>query len=191
MGLLSYGYKASKTPAGKKVVEKVKDFFKPRGKVPNTITSVKPSVGKSKIKKAVDDVKLSSLKTKGRMKRSFQKMEEDIDPARKKLRQTTQKLKGEKVTESGVSKGKDLRENKMGGGMMGRRFGYKSGMSVKGDNKRDIRKTESMIGASKSSKREKGKTKFGMLSVKAGIDKNPNPTLADRIAGAKMKKGKA
>jgi len=26
---------------------------------------------------------------------------------------------------------------------------------------------------------------FGMLSVKAGIDKNPNPTAADRIAGAK------
>jgi len=26
---------------------------------------------------------------------------------------------------------------------------------------------------------------FGMLSVKAGIDKNPNPTQADRIAGAK------
>jgi hypothetical protein len=30
---------------------------------------------------------------------------------------------------------------------------------------------------------------FGMLSVKAGIDKNPNPTAADRIAGAT--KGKA
>jgi len=25
---------------------------------------------------------------------------------------------------------------------------------------------------------------FGMLSVKAGIDNNPNPTQADRIAGA-------
>ena len=33
-----------------------------------------------------------------------------------------------------------------------------------------------------------GKKKaFGMLSVKAGIDKNPKPTQADRIAGAKMK----
>ena len=29
------------------------------------------------------------------------------------------------------------------------------------------------------------KVPFGMLSVKAGIDKNPKPTLADRIAGAK------
>jgi len=32
-----------------------------------------------------------------------------------------------------------------------------------------------------------GATDFGMLSVKAGIDKNPKATQADRIAGAKMK----
>jgi hypothetical protein len=30
-----------------------------------------------------------------------------------------------------------------------------------------------------------GSKEFGMLSVKAGIDKNPKPTAADRIAGAK------
>ena len=29
---------------------------------------------------------------------------------------------------------------------------------------------------------------FGMLSVMAGIDNNPKPTQADRIAGATMKK---
>jgi len=34
------------------------------------------------------------------------------------------------------------------------------------------------------------KAKFGMLSVKAGIDKNPNPTAADRIAGATKGKKK-
>ena len=33
------------------------------------------------------------------------------------------------------------------------------------------------------------KNNFGSLSVKAGIDKNHNPTHADRIAGAKMAKG--
>jgi hypothetical protein len=32
-------------------------------------------------------------------------------------------------------------------------------------------------------------TDFGMLSVKKGIDKNPKPTQADRIAGATMKDG--
>jgi hypothetical protein len=36
-------------------------------------------------------------------------------------------------------------------------------------------------------KKAKSGGEFGMLSVKAGIDKNPNPTQADRIAGAKKK----
>jgi hypothetical protein len=34
-------------------------------------------------------------------------------------------------------------------------------------------------------KKAKSGGEFGMLSVKAGIDKNPKPTAADRIAGAK------
>ena len=58
------------------------------------------------------------------------------------------------------------RERMMGGGMMGRPM-YKKG-----------------------SKKAVGKSNFGMLSVKAGIDNNPKPTQADRIAGAKMKKKK-
>ena len=33
-----------------------------------------------------------------------------------------------------------------------------------------------------------GDMPFGMLSVKAGVDNNHEPTVADRIAGAKMKK---
>lgn len=36
-----------------------------------------------------------------------------------------------------------------------------------------------------AAKKAKNGSSFGMLSVKAGIDKNPNPTQADRIAGAK------
>lgn len=35
-----------------------------------------------------------------------------------------------------------------------------------------------------------GSVNFGMLSVKAGVDSNPKPTAADRIAGAKMGKKK-
>ena len=42
------------------------------------------------------------------------------------------------------------------------------------------------VGAKKYAK---GGSSFGMISVKAGVDKNPKPTAADRIAGAKMKKG--
>ena len=47
-------------------------------------------------------------------------------------------------------------------------------MKTKKDDDRDIRKTESMVGGSKSSKRE-----LGMQSVKYGLDKNPNVTAAD------------
>tara|TARA_R110002012_G_scaffold315067_1_gene528386 strand:+ start:1381 stop:1593 length:213 start_codon:yes stop_codon:yes gene_type:complete len=36
--------------------------------------------------------------------------------------------------------------------------------------------------------RNKDVDKFGMLSVKAGIDNNPKITHADKIAGAKMNK---
>ena len=59
------------------------------------------------------------------------------------------------------------------------------------------RKTGRSIGpagastVSKDGKRMKaGKSNFGMLSVKAGIDKNPKPTQADRIAGATKGKKK-
>ena len=87
-----------------------KFFGKQKTTGTEVIKSIKPSVGKSKLKKAIDDVKLQVTKDRGRMKRSFQKKEEDIDPARIKLRQTTQKLAGEKVTKSGYSKGKDLKK---------------------------------------------------------------------------------
>ena len=38
----------------------------------------------------------------------------------------------------------------------------------------------------KKQARKKKRPKFGMLSVKAGIDKNPGETYADKIAGATM-----
>jgi len=39
-------------------------------------------------------------------------------------------------------------------------------------------------------KTKKGSTDFGMLSVKYGVDNNPNPTHADRIAAATKGKNK-
>ena len=39
----------------------------------------------------------------------------------------------------------------------------------------------------KNGKMKKGGSTFGMLSVKAGVDNNPNATAADRIAGATKK----
>ena len=53
-----------------------------------------------------------------------------------------------------------------------------------------VGKSIEMVADAKANKLKDGKkTDFGMLSVKAGIDKNPKPTQADRIAGATMKDG--
>ena len=50
--------------------------------------------------------------------------------------------------------------------------------------------TREMYSKGSNGKKKDKKKAFGMLSVKAGIDKNPKPTQADRIAGAKMKNKK-
>ena len=59
---------------------------------------------------------------------------------------------------------------------------------------RDSAKTakKKMMGGAKEKMMYKkgGKSEFGMLSVKAGYDNNPNPTAADRIVGAKKGKKK-
>ena len=124
----------------------------------------KPS--KSKLEKVVKELEIDTAKSKGRTKKIIQKMESDIEPFRRKLRQTTQKVAGEKVTESGISKGKD-RIKKMGGGFMGKRMGYSQGSSK---------------GKVPTTSKEKA---FGMLSVKAKKDNNPNITFTDKIVGAK------
>ena len=74
------------------------------------------------------------------------------------------RLYNKQVSPKGYMKGG--RVKKMGGGMMQRKPLAKGTKPKNGNGK---------------------KKAFGMLSVKAGIDKNPKPTQADRIAGAKMK----
>ena len=100
-------------------------FVKPGKKVYKTITSVAPKVNKSKMAKAIDDVKLTALQAKGRMKKQSQDFDGAIRKVQSKLGQTMQKLRNEPVTKSGVSKGKDLKkvEKKAIGGRVGRRFG--------------------------------------------------------------------
>ena len=89
-------------------------FVKPGKQIYSTIKSVKPTVGKTPIKKAVDDVKLTALKARGQMKKRSQDFDRDIQKVKSKLGQSMQKLKGEKVTESGVSKGKDRVNRRFG-----------------------------------------------------------------------------
>ena len=102
-------------------------------------------------------------------------------PISQSTKQYASKLKKDKSKElKGLSYRMDkLTEKKAKGGRVGLKRG--TGLMKK---KSDIQKIKETFGPKNKS------TKFGMLSVKAGIDKNPNPTQADRIAGAKMKSKK-
>jgi hypothetical protein len=53
-----------------------------------------------------------------------------------------------------------------------------------------VRMPDGSCGTRETPSFKKGGSTFGMLSVKAGVDKNPRATAADRIAGAKMSKKK-
>ena len=161
-------YVAAANFLGEKVVKPiVKKVFKPQKTTGTEVVQpFKFKPAKSKLEKSVKNLQIATAKESGKIKKFIQKMESDIEPFRRKLRQTTQKVAGEKVTESGISKGKD-RIKKMGGGMMGRRMGYQAG---------------SKKGKVPTTSKEKA---FGMLSVKAKRDNNPNITLTDKIVGAK------
>ena len=149
-------------------IKAIKNLIK-GGKQKTTGTEVvnpfKFKPAKSKLEKAVKKLEIDTAKSKGKTKKIIQTVEQNFAPVITKLKQTSQKLAGEPVTKSGVSKGKD-RIKKMGGGFMGKRMGYSQGSSK---------------GKVPTTSKEKA---FGMLSVKAKRDNNPNITLTDKIVGA-------
>ena len=84
------------------------NFFK--SKVSPTIKSVKPSVGKTELKKTVSDIKKQGRKSVGKIKKAHVETMSTLEKAHSNLRQVNQTLKGEPVTKSGISKGKDIKK---------------------------------------------------------------------------------
>ena len=81
----------------------LKKFGKQKTTGTEVISSVKPNPSTRASKHKVDLAKIP-----GRVKRTYgMPMTRDIDESARSFRQVTQKLRGEKVTKSGVSKGKD------------------------------------------------------------------------------------
>ena len=152
----------------------VKAFTKPQ-KTTGTevIKSVAPKFPKNKIQAAVRDVQKTAFATRGSMKRQSQAFDRDLQKVKSSIGQSMQKLKGEPVTASGVSKGKDL-VKKAKGGRVGLKLGTKK--------KSNVEKIKKTFGPKKG---------LGMQSVIYGLDKNPKITAADPkakfIAAAKKK----
>ena len=151
---------------GKKLFDLAKGQGDKGSKVSTTIVGVAPKVGSlTKRRKDVDEI--FGIRTK-----------HGLSP-NKKTGETVKKVS--KLNDE-LDKIKNRTRKAKGG-----RIGYKKGTGLM-KKKSNVQKIKETF-APKVSKNKKA-SKFGMLSVKAGIDKNPNPTQADRIAGAKMKNKK-
>ena len=74
-----------------------------------TVNPFKYKSPKTKSEKELRDLKVSLKKGSGKFKMSYMPSIHKIDETSAGLRQLNQKLKGEKITKSGVSKGKDIK----------------------------------------------------------------------------------
>ena len=83
----------------------ISKLLKPKPKTSPTITSVKPNKSDKISKHKVDLAKIPG-ETANRWKKNM----DDLDETGKVIRKFTQKLKNEKKTDSGISKGKDLKD---------------------------------------------------------------------------------
>ena len=146
---------------GKTVAKKLKGN-KQKTTGTEVIDKVKPNVPDTKLKKAMSGLNLATQKSKAARAKLGQTLFESKNKA----------FRGDDFTFSySKKKTPKVSEQKAKGG----RVGLKRGTGL-------IPKKKSNV--------DKIKKTFGTLSVRAGIDNNPNPTYADKIAGAKMKKKK-
>ena len=135
---------------------------KPKTTGTEVIDKIKPNVPDTKLKKATTGLNLATQKSKAARAKLGQTLFESKNKA----------FRGDDFTFSySKKKTPKVSEQKAKGG----RVGLKRGTGL-------IPKKKSNV--------DKIKKTFGTLSVRAGIDNNPNPTYADKIAGAKMKNKK-
>ena len=150
-------------------------FNKGKGAVGKTITSVKP---KPKLSEATKTFKQKIEAVDKGLDKGIKDFKSE-NPNRNVTDKDINKIRSDKKKEMvGRETKAFLREKKRKGG----RIGFSKGTGRTGVPAMDI-KTKISLAKKKKNK----KSDFGMLSVKAGIDKNPNPTHADRIAAGKMK----
>ena len=170
MGVYSYALKGLKIGATK-LAQKLSGQGKTKftGKAINT---TKPGTQLTKKRRSQDD--FTNFRSKLHTSAGF-----DTD--------TKNKLKMKHPLYKTMKKTSDIFTPKEPKFSKGGRVGLKRGTGLM-TKKSDVQKIKETFSPKKSA--AKKSTKFGMLSVKAGIDKNPNPTQADRIAGAKMKNKK-
>ena len=127
MGILSYGYKASKTPVGKKVVETVKNIFK-GGKQKTTGTEVIKNVPIAKnidTKRAIQDKVTKTVDTAFKKADLPPSVRDSIETKNKKAALKRDEGKKLKNLSYRLDKLQEKVEKKAKGGRVGLKFGSK------------------------------------------------------------------
>ena len=195
---VGYGVKLFKTL--KSPVTQLKRL-KPKQKTTGTevVNPFKFKPAKSKLERVVKDLEIDTAKSKGRTKKIIQKMENEIEPFRRKLRQTTQKVGGLKVTKSGFNKAKDLEPKKKKVKVKtfiapenfnkGGRVGLKSGTNPFA-RKSNIKKIQETFGPKKPKKRMQAKKGSKPKKKFPDLNKDGKVTFADVLKGRGVINGK-
>jgi hypothetical protein len=180
MGILSYGYKASKTPVGKKVVETVKNIFT-GGKKSNTgeaIKSLSPAGNLSKKRAVQDDI----IKTRDKTFSDYQ-----IKDAAQKT-ELRAKANQPKINK----KIADIYDKKAKGG----RVGYKKGTPNPFARKSKLKKIQEAFKVTPSFMVKKDKPKKRLMAKKGSPDpkkkkkKFPDLTGDGKVTFADILKGR-
>jgi len=171
-------YVAAANFIGEKVVKPiVKKVFKPQKTTGTEVVQpFKFKPAKSNLEKSVKKLEIDTAKTKGKTKKIIQTVEQNFAPVITKLKQTSQKLAGEPVTKSGVSKGKDMKAK-------GGRVGLKSGTNPFA-RKSNIKKIQEVFGPKQVKKKEKPKAR--MQAKKGSPDPKKKKKFPDLTGDGKV-----
>ena len=122
------------------------------------------------------------IKARSEVQKKFKPINEGIKKETTQLRQTLQGMRGERITQSGISKGKDVtpgiyKEKKAKGGRVGLRFGTKR--------KSNVQKIQETFGPKKNNPKmsKAKKKKFPDLTGDGKV------TFADILKGRGVKRG--
>ena len=146
-----------------------------------TIGGVKPNVAKTKKEKVLRDLKITKQKVKGVTAKLKQIQFERANP--QKRFSTGKELEQQEY----FNKGKG-REKKMGGGMMGRRFGMKSGTPFK--KKTNVEKIKETFGVKKKDNKQRMQAKNGSKKKFPDLTGDGKVTFADILKGRGVINGK-
>ena len=184
MGLLSYGYKGLKAGATK-LAQKISGQGKTTGK--EGIKSFKPGTKFTGTPTYTKEM----IKARGEVQKKFGKINEGIKKETTQLRQTLQGMRGERITQSGISKGKDvtpgiykpLKDKKKQDLAKGGRVGLKRGTGLM-QKKSNVQKIKETFGPKNNNpKMSKAKKKFPDLTGDGKV------TFADILKGRGVKRG--